>query len=725
MDFFRRYNRIMKITFAVIFVGAVGLFFIQVRTQYLHTLRLMKDQCAETALGLDNTLNSATDHVDAMRRLAERYLSEHPDAPAPGELVGQIRMVPGTNYFALDNVPDPFTTATVANISGFEPLEGRSDTFHRELEMSAALNPIFEIAKMNIRSAAWTYYTSSEEFIAIYPWVPSSEYHFNADTLNQEFYQLGTPARNPGRRRFWTRTYIDQAGQGLMVTCGAPVYEHGKFRGTVALDLTLDFLSRFVKRYPYRNATLFLVDERNQLLAHPWLVKSSDKEVKSIQAAFPPATQVQIDKLFQVEPLTTVHLGDTLFFYLPLKTAPWRLVCLAPRKPIIMSLISESILILIILLGGMTVMLVIANSTTRNEFIRPAEQLVGHIARACQEPDAPAPKVPEPWRPWVVAISRIFKENARLLGELRKQNEQLDGLVEERTQELRVRNSQLEQALSRLKDMQNQIVMQEKMASLGGLTAGIAHEIKNPLNFVNNFAELSADLCAEMREIVEKLRAAGAADANTLADIEDVVASLEQNVRKIQEHGKRADSIVRGMLLHSRGKAGERRPTDINALVTEYVNLAYHGLRAQDTTFNVKIEMDMDPEVGTVDVVPQDMSRAILNVVNNGCYAANEKKRETKDSDFMPTIRVSTKSLNGSYEIRMRDNGMGIPPELREKIFTPFFTTKPTGKGTGLGLSITYDIIVREHGGDIRIESEPGQYTEFIFRIPKSTPGGE
>ena len=300
---------------------------------------------------------------------------------------------------------------------------------------------------------------------------------------------------------------------------------------------------------------------------------------------------------------------------------------------------------------------------------------------------------------------------------LRARTEELELRVAERTNELRQKSDQLEQALAQLKAAQGQLIVSEKMASLGQLTAGIAHEIKNPLNFVNNFATLSGELAAEIRDELAKLKPA--ADPKIIGFIEDILNDLEQNVTKINEHGKRADSIVKGMLLHSRGKAGEHQPTDINALLEEYVNLAYHGLRAQDPSFNVKIEASYDRSIGSIDVVPQDLSRVFLNIVNNGCYAANDR-RKSEGEGFMPTIRITTKDCPGHVEIRIRDNGKGIPPEVLEKMFHPFFTTKPTGVGTGLGLSLSYDIVVQMHKGDLRVETAEGEFAEFIITLPKS-----
>jgi len=270
--------------------------------------------------------------------------------------------------------------------------------------------------------------------------------------------------------------------------------------------------------------------------------------------------------------------------------------------------------------------------------------------------------------------------------------------------------------LEELKTTQDKLVTQSKLAALGALTAGIAHEIKNPLNFINNFAVLIAELVVELRDVLTA-QMAEAAPARK-AEVAELLDTLGQNSAKIIEHSKRADNIVKSMLQHSRGKAGEVQPTDINAMLEEDINLAYHGMRAQDSSFNVKFETDFDPSVGKLMVVPQDISRVFLNLISNGCYEVHSRKME-QNGDFMPLLSVRTRNLGKKVEIRIRDNGKGIPLAIRDKLFTPFFTTKPTGKGTGLGLSISYDIIVQQHGGQLFFESEEGQFAEFIILLPK------
>jgi len=262
---------------------------------------------------------------------------------------------------------------------------------------------------------------------------------------------------------------------------------------------------------------------------------------------------------------------------------------------------------------------------------------------------------------------------------------------------------EIEKAYHELKTTQTQLIQQEKMASLGELTAGIAHEIQNPLNFVNNFSEVNTELINELEQ---------EADKGNLEEIKAIAKNIRGNEQKINQHGKRADSIVKGMLQHSRTSSGQKEPTDINALCDEYLRLAYHGLRAKDKSFNAKFETNFDNSIGKVNIVPQDVGRVILNLINNAFYAVNEKQKEDGPG-YEPTVMVGTKKINDKVEIKIKDNGNGIPQRILDKIFQPFFTTKPAGEGTGLGLSLAYDI-VKAHGGEIRVETEEGKGTEFV-----------
>jgi signal transduction histidine kinase len=274
----------------------------------------------------------------------------------------------------------------------------------------------------------------------------------------------------------------------------------------------------------------------------------------------------------------------------------------------------------------------------------------------------------------------------------------------------------VETSLEDLRTAQDRLVQTEKLASLGQLTAGIAHEIKNPLNFVNNFSAVSVELIDELREALGGVHV----DSKRRAEITEIANTLQGNLDKVVRHGKRADAIVKNMLLHSRQGSGERRAVDINALVEESLNLAYHGARAEKQGFTITLERSFDPAAGEADLFPQEITRALLNLISNGFHAATKRKAESNVGDYEPTLVATTKNLGDSIEIRIRDNGTGIPPEAKEKLFTPFFTTKPAGEGTGLGLSISHDIIVKQHGGSIEVDTRPGAFTEFRIVLPRS-----
>ena len=281
--------------------------------------------------------------------------------------------------------------------------------------------------------------------------------------------------------------------------------------------------------------------------------------------------------------------------------------------------------------------------------------------------------------------------------------------------ELRARTNDLSESLDELRTAQDRLVQTEKLASLGQLTAGIAHEIKNPLNFVNNFSALSAELVDELNDVLQP----AALGDKVREEIDELTHMLKSNLEKVVQHGKRADSIVKNMLLHSREGAGEHRPADINAIVEESLNLAYHGARAEKSGFNITLKRELDPAAGLIDLYPQEIMRVFLNLISNGFYAAT-KRKQTGGEIFEPTLKASTKSLGNKVQIRIRDNGNGIPLEVQEKMFNPFFTTKPAGEGTGLGLSMSHDIVVKQHGGTIDVDTEPGVFTEFIITLPRT-----
>jgi two-component system NtrC family sensor kinase len=283
-------------------------------------------------------------------------------------------------------------------------------------------------------------------------------------------------------------------------------------------------------------------------------------------------------------------------------------------------------------------------------------------------------------------------------------------------EEIRAARDTAEATLRDLRTTQDRLVQTQKLASLGQLTAGIAHEIKNPLNFVNNFSGVSVEMIDELQDVLGRI----SIDHKARAEISELTNTLRGNLEKVMQHGKRADAIVKNMLLHSREGSGEHRLVDINALVEESLNLAYHGARAEKQGFNISLERSLDPAAGEADVFPQDITRVLLNLISNGFYAATKRKDLANSNAHEPTLTAATRNLGDNVEIRIRDNGTGIPPEVKDKMFNPFFTTKPAGEGTGLGLSISHDIIVKQHAGSIEVDTQPGEYTEFRIILPRN-----
>jgi len=320
----------------------------------------------------------------------------------------------------------------------------------------------------------------------------------------------------------------------------------------------------------------------------------------------------------------------------------------------------------------------------------------------------------------LVYVAMRFKE---IIKEVRDNAKQVVQLSEEKKQqalnqqkilqeEVNRQTAELRSTLDNLKSTQTQLIQSEKMASLGELTAGIAHEIQNPLNFVNNFSEVNIELIEELRS--EKLKVKSERDEK-LED--ELLNDISQNLEKINHHGKRADAIVKGMLMHSRASTGQKELTDINELADEYLRLAYHGLRAKDKSFNAKFETDFDPNIGKINIIPQDIGRVLLNLFTNAFYSVTEKNKH-HPANYEPCVSVSTKKLQDKVDVKVKDNGMGIPQKVMDKIFQPFFTTKPTGVGTGLGLSLSYDIITKGHNGQLAVETKEGLSAEFTITLP-------
>jgi two-component system, NtrC family, sensor kinase len=454
----------------------------------------------------------------------------------------------------------------------------------------------------------------------------------------------------------------------------------------------------------------YVVDARGQLIAHPdisLVLRNTDmSKLMQVKAAL--AGEVMSDEL---QGARNIQGQKVLTASAPIPPLRWTMFVELPVEEAYASLYAALQRLAIVLLAAST-FAVLAGIFLARRMVGPIQALRAGAARIGGGDFSQRISI------------RTGDELEGLADQFNDMGARLQESYADLEKKVESRTAELSQSLHDLRAAQGRLIQTEKLASLGQLTAGIAHEIKNPLNFVNNFSAVSAELIDELNEALKSADL----DDKTREEIDELTHMLKGNLEKVVQHGKRADSIVKNMLLHSREGSGERRPADINAIVEESLNLAYHGARAEKPGFNITLKRDLDPDAGMIDVYPQEITRVFLNLVSNGFYAATKRKQEGEEG-FEPTLLAATKNLGTSVEIRIRDNGIGIPPDVKEKIFNPFFTTKPAGEGTGLGLSISHDIVVKQHGGAIDIDTKPGAFTEFIITLPRQTaaqdiPGG-
>ena len=540
-------------------------------------------------------------------------------------------------------------------------------------------------------------------------------------------------------RAMWSEPYFDEGvGDVVMSTFSVPIFreQNGvkQFTAILTADISLDWLQELMDSVKICDTGYgYIISSKGTIVTHPNKELILDESIFSIAdlQKSPLLTEVGNrmiagEQSFAEFEYRNVKTGKLSWLaYAPIPISNWSVGIVFPVDEFMADmhkLVRD--LILICLCGLLLLLLVIVfisrSITSPLRLLTTAsEQFAqGDFAVALPEirSDDEIGRLNSSFIAMQNALASTINDLKEASEKLQQSNEKLEEYnrtleekVDERTAELRKKNNELVAA-------QAQLVQSEKLASLGQLTAGIAHEIKNPLNFVNNFAELTVELADELTDDLVQLTT-GISDKDR-EYLRSMLSDIGSNAKKINDHGKRADSIVKGMLLHSRGKAGEMQLTDVNALLAEYVNLGYHGMRANDNTFNLKIEASYDDSIGNINVVPQDLSRVFLNLINNACYSTHEKKKELKEGYF-PVLSITTRNMGDKVEFRIRDNGKGIPREIADKIFNPFFTTKPAGQGTGLGLSLSYDIVVNTHHGQIDVDSVVGEYAEFVILIPK------
>lgn len=662
----------------------------------------------EQTQAFNNVLRVRYDAVKAMQRQARKFLKyefEIFNTPLT------IKDISGKDTYYL----------TTRNASG-DPYgvlvgQGKSDTLpqetYQELQMAFALMPLVSVLKNSIQSVTGFHYTSAKNFYFRYPWSEQEEIKLDTSLYKKEYYLRSIPENNREDKVFWTDVFRSPIEDSLLVTCAAPIYKGGKYQGVVGIDFTLESVDFFVESLHHNQGNFLVVNDHNTIIADLAVQDSTRKESIHLEDIIP--DDLPIEYFIKVSDATLTRLGDYWIYAAHTSFAPWQVVYYVDNKTVTLATLKNILPSLLLVLLFTTLFLVIANRLIAREFITPASLLVKHIERRGKLDEADVEDIGEPWEPWFHAISAVFQENKALVERLEKHIGKLDEQVAKRTIDLSKKNKQLEKAFGELKQAQSQIITQEKLAGLGSLTAGIAHEIRNPLNFIINFAENSKIFGEEISEALNDVSSKLSKEEQEL--LLELSTQLLKNMGKIEEHGRRADAIVNSMLTHAHGGEESLREVNLHDLLDENILLGLASFKQRG--FTPKLRRHYATSLDEIFVYPQDLGRVFLNMINNACYILHEKSKQNSEG-YAPQITVTTVDSPEAITVKIRDNGLGMSPQVKKKIFDPFFTTKPTGQGTGLGLSLSFEIIVQQHHGELLLDTEQGQYSEFTLVIPKN-----
>jgi signal transduction histidine kinase len=556
-----------------------------------------------------------------------------------------------------------------------------------------------------------------------------------------DFFPGSQPENNPQRQTSWSPVFVDPVARSPVVVVSTPLDLEGRHVATLSHDILLQELMARTTTDRLPGAYNVLFREDGQLIAHPSLkLESANDAYNILSAAEQPDTATRLlgslkeathlRSIFERvkdqetgQAVLSLPRYDEYIAVTRLQGPGWLFATVLPERVVSQPALRAARVILLLGMVSLLMELAIMSWVLRQQITRPLLafiQATDTVAAGDFKVELDTSRKDE-----LGQLTRAFRlmadEVQRREEALRQANTGLEQRVEERTRELQEKNEELGRAMKQLRDTQKQLVVQERLASLGTLTAGIAHELKNPLNFVNNFAEISSRLTDELTASLDSQRSL--LDAAVLEEVDEVLTELRRNMSKIREHGNRSNQIINGMLLHARESSGQRELADLHEVLKKGIHLGYHGSRAKAPGFELSIQTDFDPQVSKVELVVPEILRVLVNVVDNACYSMQQKKRALGDT-FAPRLDVRTRDKGERVEVRLRDNGTGIPNALIDKVFNPFLTTKPAGVGTGLGLSISHDIIVGYHHGDIRLESVEGEFTELTIELPKRAPTG-
>jgi len=664
----------MLTTLIAVFSVAFGLFYLQYSTQYKYEIRELQNAFEEKLFDIEHVAQTTEEQVQAMKYKAETYLATHLQ-PQNSLLFNKLQQINETSY-NLDNVQSPFDKTMVGNLTGQGRLDKRDANFYRELDMALDLNPLFTIAQRNIPNAKWIYYTSANNFINIYPWTDSTEFSFNSELYEHEFYTLGLPENNSGHQIFWTNPYIDEAGKGLMVTCAAPIYENKRFLGTAAIDFTLTTLNQLIQDFPYSTKNLLLVNDNYQLLAHTSILNSPS--IQPAKTAFPSDTQIQWQTLFQHPEGEIVKIGHYLAIYKKLFNVPWKLILLLPNQLIVKNVIYKTSWGFIILLPCLLIVLLVIYLVTYQEFIRPAGYLIEHIENESKVISKPIPKVPHDWYIWFATVSNIFAQNRDLFAELKEYSASLEEKVQERTRDIILKNKTLV------------LLNQEKNEFLGI----VAHDLKNPLSAILNLAQMIQEAKGDLSQ-------------EELLEYADIIEMSAHSMFQLITNLLDVNAIESGKMNVN------LEIIDISSIIKRTIANYAEQAKRKNITIHLKY---LDEKTGShwafVDI---NLTQQILdNVVSNAIKYSPQGKN----------VCVRLANLEKQVRCEIQDEGPGLSADEQKKLFGKFtrLSPKPTGgeHSTGLGLFIVKKLL-DTLAGQIWCQSEVGKGTCFIIEFPKNS----
>ncbi|MBY0272220.1 MAG: GHKL domain-containing protein [Alphaproteobacteria bacterium] len=706
MDSFKRgYSRIIYLTGIFLVLIAVGIEYFQYQRHKEYVLIDLKNRLNEYASTLNLQARTLREYVNGLKTVAENNLFYIQNFNITSPLFPYLKNNPGKASFFLETEKLQPEEAMIGNLTGEGSLDNLSQNRKNEINMALFLNNFLEVTLKNNSGSVWAYYTSKNHFQNLYPWTPPGSTMYHRDIQKKLFYKGALPHYNPKRENFWTpayqdgETYKDAYQKGIVITNVSPVYNGNEFLGSVALDISITKLNEILTAFNPLQGSLLLINNEEQSLA-----TSQTSSLLSQTYSIPQLKDSVSPEILQIirdeikNPKSSFFYGESSLVYIKgIKDAPWHLIYIGSTSDLFRQAFLEALEDIFIIMLTLLFVVGLGYLIVIRDFISPAQKLVNHITNENDGIKSAPQGLPPMWRPWFNIVSRIFQENRMLMTNLEEQ-------VSLRTKQLAKKNQQLEKTLMNLKKAQNQIIIQEKLASLGALTAGIAHEIKNPLNFIINFTEVSQEYLNEIKKRTPQE--------------EELFSRISQNLARTKEHAERADSIVKGMLAHARGSTGEITTFNLNTLIDKAIDLAYLGFQGQETHFSATIFKIFDPTVQNIKGSQQDLVRVFLNIINNACFAMHEKQKKL-GMTYYPEIKVETHNKAKMIQIIFEDNGPGMSKAHIKKVFHPFFTTKEPGKGTGLGLSLSYDIITQQHRGHLKVESELGKSTRFIIELPK------